>query len=242
MTNPALPTRRAEFWAGFRATLPIIVGDFPGGIIFGVLAVGSGISPLAALGMSLFVYAGSAQFIGVRLVSQGVGAGVICLVTFIVNLRNTLYGVTISPYIQGLSRLWVLLLSFWLVDETFIISIHRYRQADSSPYKHWYYLGSAVLLYISWAVTTAIGLVAGQTVRGLSELGLEFAVTATFLGLLIPLVKDRALLAATVTAGVSAAAFYHLPNQLGLMLAILLGVAGGVLVERLAPQPRASIG
>jgi 4-azaleucine resistance transporter AzlC len=225
-------TRRAEFWAGFRATLPIIVGDFPGGIIFGVLAIGSGISPLGALAMSLFVYAGSAQFIGVRLVSQGVGLGVIVLVTFIVNLRNTLYGVTISPYIKGLSRPWVLLLSLWLVDETFIISMGRYRQPDASHYKHWYYLGAAVLLYISWAVSTAIGLVAGQAVSGLSDLGLDFAVTATFLALLIPLIKDRALLAAAVTAGVSAVVFYQLPNQLGLMLAILLGVAGGMLVER----------
>lgn len=66
MSSVPSPTRRAEFLAGVRVTIPLAVGAAPFGMIFGALAVASGISPLGAAGMSLFVFAGSSQFIAWR--------------------------------------------------------------------------------------------------------------------------------------------------------------------------------
>src|SRR5689334_22326555 len=134
-------TRRSEFIAGMRDTLPLEVGAIPFGIIFGALAVNSGLSPFAAMGFSLFVYAGSSQFIGANLVAQGVGIPLIIFTTFIVNVRHALYGVTLAPYVKHLPQRWLLPLGFWLTDETFVMVVTRYNQPDTSPFKHWYHFG-----------------------------------------------------------------------------------------------------
>src|SRR5689334_2459530 len=133
-------TRRSELLAGIRDSLPLEVGGIPFGIIFGALAVNSGLSPAAAMGFSLFVYAGSAQFISANLVKQGVGILLIVFTTFIINVRHGLYGATLAPHVKNLPQRWLLPLGFWLTDETFVMVINRYNKPDSSPYKHWYHL------------------------------------------------------------------------------------------------------
>jgi 4-azaleucine resistance transporter AzlC len=236
MNLPSAPARRAEFWAGARATFPLIVGAIPFGFIFGALAVNNGISFAGALAMSLFVFAGSAQFIAARLVGQGVGIGLIIATTFIINLRHALYSATLAPHVRRLSARWLLPLGFWLTDETFVVVINRYIQPDDSPYKHWYYLGSAVFMYINWVLCTLLGLLAGQANSDLQRLGLDFALTVTFIGMLIPLIKSRPVLLAAVVAGAAGVLFYN-PNHTELIVGPLLGVAAGVLAEsRLSQQ------
>ena len=228
-------TRRSEFWAGARDTLPLEVGAIPFGFIFGTLAVNSGFSPLGAMGLSLFVFAGSAQFIGATLTGAGAALWVIVFTTFIVNLRHALYSATLSPHMKHLPQKWLLPLGFWLTDETFVIAVQRYNQDDKSPYKHWYHLGSAVIMYIGWNVCTLIGIVAGQTIPDLSKWGLDFALYVTFIGMLIPLIKTRPVLLAAVVGGLGAVLFHGLPNQMGLIVAALLGVTAGVVAEHFLP-------
>lgn len=230
------PTRRSEFLAGARATIPLVIGAAPFGLIFGALAVSKGMSPLGALGMSLFVFAGSAQFIGAGLFGAGVGAAIIILTTFIVNLRHALYSATLAPHMKHLSQRWLLPLGFWLTDETFVIVIQRYNQPDDSPYKHWYHFGSALFMYVNWNVCTVIGIVAGQSIPNIGSSGLDFALYVTFIGMLIPLITSRPLLLAAVSAGLSAAVFYNLPNKMGLIVAALIGVAVGVIAESRLPK------
>lgn len=153
---------RAEFLAGFRAVLPLIIGSIPFGIIFGALAVTGGMSPVTANAMSAFVYAGSAQFVAVGMVTAGVGNWVIILTTLIVNLRHILYATTLAPHVKHLPQRWLLPLGFWLTDESFIVTIQRYNQPDQSPLKHWFYLGTTIPMYINWQFFTYVGLWAGQ--------------------------------------------------------------------------------
>ncbi|MBZ0286076.1 MAG: AzlC family ABC transporter permease, partial [Anaerolineae bacterium] len=185
------PTRRSEFWAGVRDTFPLVVGAAPFGLIFGALAINSGFSPLGAMGMSLFVFAGSAQFICATLVAGGAALWVIVFTTFIVNVRHALYSATLSPHMKHLPQKWLLPLGFWLTDETFVVVVARYNAHDQSPYKHWYHLGSSLFMYINWNVCTLISIVAGQTIPDLSQWGLDFALYVTFIGMLIPLIKSR---------------------------------------------------
>jgi 4-azaleucine resistance transporter AzlC len=236
MTSAIVPTRRGEFWAGFRATLPLVIGAIPFGIIFGALGVASGLSPAATIGMSLFVFAGSSQFIAAGLVAGQVGMVVIVFTTLVVNLRHALYSATLAPYVRHLSQKWLLPLGFWLTDETFVVVVTRYTQPDESPYKHWYYLGSAVFMYTNWQLGTLLGVIAGQAIPDLREWGLDFAMIVTFIGMLIPLITNRPLLLSAVVAGVSAVLLNGLENKLGLIVAALLGVAAGVLAEALFPQ------
>ncbi|MCB9454052.1 MAG: AzlC family ABC transporter permease [Anaerolineaceae bacterium] len=236
MNQAIIPTRRGEFWAGFKATVPLVVGAIPFGIIFGAFGVASGLSMAGTMGMSLFVFAGSAQFIAAGLVADHAGVAVIVFTTFIVNLRHALYSASLAPYVKRLPQKWLLPLGFWLTDESFVVVITRYTQPDESPYKHWYYLGSAVFMYTNWQLCTLLGIIAGQTIPDMRDWGLDFAITVTFIGMLIVLIKSRPLLLSAVVAGISAVLLNGLEHKLGLILATLLGVAAGVIAEALLPQ------
>lgn len=230
----------SEFRAGFKDTIPLVVGAIPFGIIFGALAVTSGISPLGALGMSLFVFAGSAQFIGANLVAGGASIPVIVLTTFVVNLRHALYSATLAPHTKHLPQRWLVPLGFWLTDETFAIVITRYNQPDGSPYKHWYFLGSEIFMYTNWCLCTLVGIVAGQSIPDPAALGLQFAMVVTFIGMIVPFIRNRAAFISVVVAGITAVAANGLPNKLGLMLAALLGVAAGMIAESYFPEAKTS--
>ncbi len=126
ITSP--PTARQEFLAGLKAELPIAVGGIPFGLIYGVLALASGLPPLMALAMSPIVFAGSAQFIGVQLIGAGTPGLVIVLTAFVVNLRHALYSTSLAPQMKHLPRRWQLLLAYLLTDEAYAMTIIRYLQ------------------------------------------------------------------------------------------------------------------
>ena len=233
--NSTLSTRRAEFWLGVKDTFPLVVGAIPFGIIFGAIAVTNGVSPGGALAMSAFVYAGSAQFIAAGLVGSGAPLLVIVLTTFVVNLRHALYAASLAPHVKHLPQRWLIPLGFWLTDETYVAVIARHNQGDQSPYKHWHYLGSALFMYTNWQLCTVIGLVAGQAIPNPAAWGLDFALVVTFIGMLAQFVRNRPALAAAVTAGIVALLAHGLPNQLGLLVAAVAGIAVGMLAESVFP-------
>jgi 4-azaleucine resistance transporter AzlC len=233
MPAPSHPRRRTEAWAGARDSLPMLLGAAPFGLIFGTLAAPSGLSPAAALAMSLFVFAGSSQFIALTLLASGTGLAVILLTTFVVNLRHALYSATLLPHVAGLRQRWRIPLAFWLTDETFAVVQHRYLGADASPFKHWYYLGSCLSMYGNWFLWTLAGVMLGRTVPRLEHLGLEFAMAATFTGIVVPMLRNRPMLGAALGAAAVALAAHALPYKLGLMLAALAGVVIGVVLEEI---------
>lgn len=234
-------SRQSEFWAGTRAIFPLIVGAIPFGIIFGALAINSGLSPAAASGMSAFVFAGSAQFIGVGLVAEGLPVGIIVLTTFVVNLRHALYAASLAPYMKHLPQRWLLPFGFLLTDEAYAATIVRLRQPDQSPYKHWFYFGAALLMYVNWQVCTLIGIVAGQQIPNAESWGLDFAMVVTFIGIIVPLVNNRAALASVIASGIVAVLANGLPNKIGLMVAALVGIAAGMIAEQVwPPEPELS--
>ena len=228
-------SRKEEFWRGVQATLPMIVGAIPFGILFGALAINAGLSIAATLGFSLLVYAGSAQFVAAGLVAAGTGTGVIVLTTFFVNLRHALYSVSVGPYIKHLPQRWLLPLGFWLTDETFAAVIGRYRaseqEAAGGRNKHWFQLGSSIAMYSNWQLCTVIGVVAGTRLEGLKEWGLEIAIIVTFIGIVVPLIRRFPMLLCALVAGGCALLFRDLPHQLGLIVASIVGIGAGVLSE-----------
>jgi len=230
-------TRSSEFWRGVKTTFPLVVGAIPFGIIFGALAVNSGISVAATVAMSAFVFAGSSQFVAAGLVASGAGAFIIVLTTLVVNLRHSLYGVTLAPHMKHLSQRWLVPLAFWLTDESFLVVAERFRQPDNSPYKHWFFLGSAIFMYLNWQLCTWIGIVAGQTLPNPASWGLDFALAVTFIGMLAPGLRSRPVIACTLAAGATALLLAGLPNKLGLVAATLVGVAAGMLVDHRRSAP-----
>jgi len=181
------------------------------------------------------VFAGSAQFVAAGLIAQGAGVGVIVMTTFFVNLRHALYSASLAPYMRHLSQRWLVPLAFLLTDESYAAVISRFEQADASPNKHWFYFGGALLMYINWQCWTVLGIVAGQRLQGVGDLGLEFAMIVTFIGIVVPLIKDFPMLLCALTAGLFALVFHDLPHQLGLITGALFGMVAGVAAQLLMP-------
>lgn len=221
------------FFAGAKDTFPLIVGAVPFGIIFGALADTAGLSFGAAMGMSLFVFAGSAQFVALGLAASGTPWPMIVVTTFVVNLRHLLYSATMVPFYRNLPQVWKMVLAFGLTDETFAVAVTRYGKPDGVKGKRYYNLGSMVFMYLNWNLCTLIGLTAGKTFPEISRWGLDFAMPATFIGIVIPYLVSRPMWAAVITAGTVSIAAQGLPHKLGLMLAALAGVTAGVVCENL---------
>ncbi len=230
--HPAGATRRSEFWAGLRATLPLVLGAIPFGIIFGAVAMASGFSAWATMAMSALVFAGASQFIAIGLVAGGAGIAIIVLTTFVVNLRHALYAATLAPHMKHLPQRWLAPLGFWLTDESFVVVVERFNRMDASPWKHWYFLGSALIMYLNWNLCTWIGIEAGRSIPNIESWGLEFAISVTFIGMLMPMLRQRSIVWSVVVAGSAAIALAGLPNNLGLIAAALLGVAAGMATRR----------
>ncbi|MFZ1982907.1 MAG: AzlC family ABC transporter permease [Desulfatitalea sp.] len=232
-------TRREAFFKGMRDTLPLIIGAIPFGIIFGTLAGSTGLPDAAAIGMSLFVFAGASQFVALGLVAAGTAWPLIVWTTLVLNFRHLLYTATLLPYLRRLPRRWQILLAFGLTDETFAVSVGRWQQAEALPFTQWYQLGSMVFMYVNWNLCTVVGLIAGRLLQGIGAWGLDFAMVAAFIGMVVPYVKDRPNGCVVLVAGAGALAFHGLPHQLGLMIAALMGVGAGALAEWSMGRPKA---
>lgn len=225
-------SRQREFCQAMRDMLPLLVGAMPFGIIYGTLAAGAGLSAAQAIGMSLLVFAGSAQFIALSLLSGGAGAAVVLLTTLVVNLRHALYSATLQPFVRHLPAHWRAPLAFWLTDEAFAVVQHRYAEEDHSAHKHWYFLGAALAMYLNWQLCTLIGVLFGQNVPNLAAWGLDFAMLATFIGVVVPMLRNWPQTAAALVAGAVALICHGLPYQLGLLAAACCGITIGLLLER----------
>ena len=220
----------------------MMVGAAPFGVIFGTLAVGSGIPVWATLALSVVVFAGSSQFIAVSLLSGGVALPVLWLTTFVVNLRHALYSATLLPYARHLPARWRWPLAFFLTDETFAVVENQLRHRTGERAGARYWMGSSLAMYLNWLLWTVVGVAVGQSVPGLATLGLDFAMVATFAAIVAPQLRSRPVLVTALVAGLVAMLARELPYKLGLMLAAAAGVAAGVMAETRANNHHASSG
>ena len=223
-------SRVNEFFWGVRRELPLLLGVFPFGMIYGVLALQAGLPPSMAQGMSAIVFAGSAQFMITQLVTGGTPFVVIILTAFVINLRHALYSASIAPHLKPLSPLWKLLLGYLLTDEAYGMGITRYDLTDRSPLKHWFLLGAGVILWVGWQISTALGIFLGAQIS--DSWSLDFALPLTFIALVVPMLKDRAGLLAALAGGVVSILAFGLPFKLGIIVAAFVGIAAGLWSER----------
>jgi 4-azaleucine resistance transporter AzlC len=231
-----MPTKPLVALAGARDILPLAIGTTPFAIIFATLAVAAGLPPLAAIAMSVSVFAGSAQFIAINLIGGGAVLPVIWLTTFVINLRHALYSATLQPVARNWPLPWRTLTAFWLTDECFAV-LERRLQSDGETDALPYFLGGAFFFYANWICWTAVGALLGHQVPGIGGLGLDFAMIATFAAMVAPQLKMPTPVCVAIAAGSVAWFANALPYKLGLILAALIGVLVGVIMD--ARQPRA---
>lgn len=227
-----MSVRNQEFLRGARDTLPLMLGALPFGMIYGAVAVTSGLSAAAAVAMSAFVFAGSSQFIAVGLIASQTPLAIIVLTTLVVNLRHMLYSATLLPYLKHLPPAWRMALAFWLTDETFAVTVRRFQRGDGCSEQHWYQFGSSVAMYLNWQLWSLVGLMLGNRIPQASDWGLDVAMPITFIGMIIPFVKTVPMMVCVLTAGAASLLTLGLPYKLGIIVSACAGIIAGLLAER----------
>jgi 4-azaleucine resistance transporter AzlC len=224
--------RHAVFVAGLRAASPVLLGVFPFGVVTGVAMAAGGIPPVEAILMSFFVFAGASQLAATQLLGSAAPVAVILLTVFFINLRFVMYSASMRAHLAGLPFRWRLGLGYMLSDNAYALCIARFTQHPEETNKHWYCLGTSLPIWITWQVATIAGVVAGASVP--HSWKLEFAAPLAFVAMSIPLLRDKAMVAAALAAGVTVVLAGAFPMRLGLVLAAVAGILVGLVVERKA--------
>lgn len=224
-----MTTPRSEFLAGVRAELPLMFGVVPFGLIYGAVAVGLGVPAGIAQAMSSIIFGGSSQFLAAPLIVAGTPPLLLILTVFFVNLRHILYSASIAPYLEKVSPLWKAILAYLLTDEAYAVAIAHFQQQSDSAVRHWFLFGAGITLWTLWQISTAIGIFIGARVP--PEWSLDFALSLTFIAIVIPMLKNRAYVVTAIIAGVGGVLAYGLPYKLSYIVASLAAIALGFFLE-----------
>lgn len=206
--TPDTPARTSRFVRGIRLGTPIFLGYVPVGMAFGVLATTIGFTATQAVICSATALAGAGQFIALNLMKSGAEVLAVVTATTVVNLRYVLFGATLSPYLAGMSLPRQALLAFTLTDETFAVNVNDRRQGLSTGASM---AGVGAVAWSGWVSGTAVGALAAAWIGDPARWGVDFAMPAMFIALLIALAEDRrhvavAALAAALAIGLPALA------------------------------------
>ena len=235
--KPKTAASRAAFVSGAKVIVPVLLALTPLGVAFGATAVGSGLSALEALAMSVFVFAGAAQLAAIPLISAGASVAVVVLTVFVINLRMTLYSVSLAPHFRRLPAGWKSLHSYLLTDQAYAATITRFDDGRTEePDKRWYYLGVALAIWVTWQAASMLGVFLGAWAS--ESWSLDFVLPLIFIALALPAIKDRTTGAAALSAGVAAVFAAAMPLNLGLIAAALVGVVSGLVAESVTERRR----
>jgi len=231
MTDSASPSRTA-FRSGVRDVLPALPANVPFGVIAGVATVGAGFDPVQATAFAGLTFAGAAQVAAVELVDQHAPIAIVVATALVVNLRYMMYSASLGAHFRDLSTRWKLAVAFFLLDVTYALSIARFEGRDDptpTGEGRWYYLGTALPLWVTWVGASLVGIVFGARVP--ASWHLDFAIPLLFMGLLAPALDGRPSCVAAGVAGVLAVAGFGLPFNVGILIAAVGGILAGVLAE-----------
>jgi 4-azaleucine resistance transporter AzlC len=196
LDNPHSDAKIALFWKGTLASLPLSIAVLPWGLLAGSFAIDAGLNPFESQALSAILFAGSAQLVATGMIKAGAGLLTLLITTFFITSRHFLYSVSMRGKISPLPMRWRLVLGFLLTDELFAICGHQ----SDKQFNRWYALGAGLSFYVIWNLATFVGIVAGQYIPALNQLGLEFAVAATFIAIVIPNVKTLPVFISVITA------------------------------------------
>ncbi|WCE32228.1 AzlC family ABC transporter permease [Vibrio sp. SCSIO 43137] len=227
---------RQQLLKGILAVMPLCIAVVPWGILAGSFAIEAGLSTFEAQAMSAILFAGSAQLVAVGMFKAGVGIGTLLLTTFFITSRHLLYSVSLRDRISTLPLRWRLILGFWLTDELFAVCANQ----SQREFNKWYALGAGGAFYVVWNLATFAGIVAGNYIPGLTEAGLDFAVAATFIALVVPGVKSYPVLAAVIVSLVISVLCTHYQIEGALMIASIAGMLTGYWCESVTKQKQNS--
>ena len=210
------------FFKGVIDVSPLMIPVVPFGLIFGILAIDIGFSPLATMGMSLIIFGGASQIVLLQLFSGGASSLVIISSVGAVNSRHLLYGAVVSEHVSDLKLIWKIIISYFLIDQAFARS-NEYFKKSTEKNKYFHLIGGGVTCWIIWQSTTFLGIILGAAIP--EKLGLSFAVPLTFLAILIDDFRKINNLIVIVTSGmVATIGFNFIPYKAYVIVAAFIGL------------------
>jgi len=215
--------------------LPLSFAVLPWGILFGSLAVQRGFDWFEAQLFSGIVFGGAVQIVTVELMANNASLFTVLFSAFVISSRHFLYGLALRERLSIKPLRWRLGLGFLLTDELFALSGDR--RAYRNRFRLYYALGAGGSFYLAWNLWTFIGIFAGTSLPDLTQLGLDFAIAATFIALVLPGIKTVASFSAAVVAGVASVTFTLWEFDLSLVCAALLAMCVGFSIQKIRGQP-----
>lgn len=231
-------SKMKSFLSGALAVMPLTIAVIPWGILAGSFALEIGLTAIESQAMSAIIFAGSAQLVALGMIKAGIGIGSILITTLLITSRHLLYAMAMRSQISPLPLKWRLGLGFLLTDELFAISnqAHSGDMASQHQFDRWYALGGGLTFYIGWNIATFLGIVAGQSIDNLGELGLDFAIAATFIAIVVPTVKKPSILVCVLVSLTLAVVCAVFSIQAGLLIAAISGMGAGMAYAKLTNE------
>lgn len=230
----AVIERDSQFRRGIQAGLSIAIGYMPIAMTYGLLAKTTGLSLFETFAMSIFVFAGAAQFIALNMIALGAGAFEMIFTTFIVNIRHMLMTASINEKAMDDPPILKAFYAFGVTDETFAVSATREGKL-SAPFM----FGVNLIAYSSWVSFSGIGFLVGASLPSVLQESMGIALYAMFVGLLVPsLKKHRKFVVLAGAAAILNSIFTALQLSTGwaIVLATLLSATGVELLSKDGPE------
>lgn len=171
-----------ELRQAFIKTIPILCGYLFLGIAFGVLLQQAGFNFIWAFFASIFIYAGTGQFLLVSLLSENASLIIVAAMTLFINCRHIFYGISFVERFKKMGKFYPYMI-FSLTDETYsLLCLYRDKKGFDSEHKTLFYI--ALLDHIYWIMGSVIGALMGQYIP-IDFTGIDFSMTALFLVIFI---------------------------------------------------------
>ena len=209
---------QGALWQGCKAGIPIAIGYLPIGMTFGLLARASGMPDQITIMMSVVIFAGASQFVGVNMLALGSTMGEVIFTTFVLNLRHLLMSASLAPRIEpGSSKGLLSAVSFGITDETFSLASTQ----PTPKLNPFFLLGLNLTAFAAWNAATWIGLFIAGGLPDSIKASMGIALYVMFIALLIPACRQTK--AALIIAGFAMAV-----NSLLTFLPTLSNMATGL--------------
>ena len=219
------------FFKGVIDVSPLMIPVIPFGLIFGILSIDIGFSPLATMGMSLIIFGGASQIVLLQLFSGGASSLVIISSVGAVNSRHLLYGAVVSEHLSDLKLVWKIIISYFLIDQAFARS-NEYLKKSNEKNKYFHLIGGGATCWVIWQSTTLLGIVLGAAIP--EKLGLSFAVPLTFIAILVNDFRKVFNVIVIIVSGlVATLGFNYIPYKAYVIVAALTGLLTAMILTRM---------
>ena len=217
------------FIKGILDILPLMIPVVPFGIIYGVIGVEIGLSPMEVFAMSFVIFAGSSQIAFAQLFAAGASPLVMISSVAVINSRHILYGAVLAEYLGKLRLTWKILLSYLMADQAFSVSSAYFKKNLKNKNAHFHMLGSGLTLWSLWQLSTLIGIVLGNIVP--AQLGLEFAIPLTFFSLILSELRKLDHIVIILISGICSVLTYNFPFKIYIIFSAIFSLAISIMIN-----------